>query len=182
MNKIIKIILLLSLTLSIPLQNVSASEKIKIGLLVPLTGKNSEIGRSIINSTRLAINKINNPLIEIIPKDTGSNPNITLRSAKELSELGIRLIIGPVFNENLEYLDELKGVTFLSLTNKSNNSSKNIINAGINATSQIKAIKKFIELNEIKKTIFLTPSVNYKNEIEKAISNSKIKIIKNYKN
>jgi len=180
MKKIIKIILLLVLTFSVSLKNVSAIEKIKIGLLVPLTGENSEIGRSIINSTRLAVNRINNTSIEIIPRDTGSDANITLRSAKELSQLGIKIIIGPVFNENLEYLDELKGVTFLSLTNKSNNSSKNIINAGINATSQIKAIKKFIELNEIKKTIFLTPSVNYKNEIEKAISNSKIKIIKNY--
>ena len=180
MKKIIKIILLLALAFSTSLKNVSAIEKIKIGLLVPLTGENSEIGRSIINSTRLAVNRINNTSIEIIPRDTGSDANITLRSAKELSQLGIKIIIGPVFNENLEYLDELKGVTFLSLTNKSNNSSKNIINAGINATSQIKAIKKFIELNEIKKTIFLTPSVNYKNEIEKAISNSKIKIIKNY--
>ena len=42
------------------------------------------------------------------------------------------------------------------------------------------AIKKFIELNKIKKTIFLTPNLNYKNEIINAISNSKIKIIKNY--
>ena len=40
--------------------------KIKIGLLVPLTGKNSEIGQSIIKSTRLAINKINNASIEIV--------------------------------------------------------------------------------------------------------------------
>ncbi len=180
MNKIIKIILLLSLTLSIPLQNVSASEKIKIGLLVPLTGKNSEIGMSIINSTRLAINKINNSSIEILPRDTGSDPNITLRSAKELVELGVKIIIGPVFNSNLEYLDDLKEVTFLSLTNKSTNNSKNIINAGINATSQIEAIKKFIKLNDIKKTIFLTPDADYKNEIENAISISKIKIIKNY--
>ena len=180
MNKIIKIILLLSLTLSIPLQNVSASEKIKIGLLVPLTGKNSEIGMSIINSTRLAINKINNSSIEILPRDTGSDPNITLRSAKELVELGVKIIIGPVFNSNLEYLDELKEVTFLSLTNKSTNNSMNIINAGINATSQIEAIKKFIKLNDIKKTIFLTPDADYKNEIENAISSSKIKIIKNY--
>ena len=68
----------------------------------------------------------------------------------------------------------------MSLTNKNNNNSKNIINAGINATSQLNAIKKFIELNEIKKTIFLTPDLDYKSEIEKAISNSKIKIIKNY--
>ena len=180
MNKIIKIILFLVLILSTPLKSVNAKEKIKIGLLVPLTGKNSEIGRSIINSTRLAINKINNPLIEIIPKDTGSNPNITLRSAKELSELGIRLIIGPVFNENLEYLDELKEINFLSLTNKSAHNSTNIINAGINATSQLKAIKKFLELNKTKKTILLTPDVSYKNEIKRAVSNSKIKLSKSY--
>ena len=180
MNKTIKIIFFLVLALLTPLHSVYANEKIKIGLLVPLTGKNSEIGKSIINSAQLAINKINSDLIEIVPKDTESDINITLESAKELAALGIKIIIGPVFNKNLEYLNELEGVTFLSFTNKNNNSSKNIINAGINATSQIKAIKKFIELNEIKKTIFLTPDVDYKKEIEIGISRSKIKITKNY--
>ena len=180
MNKIIKIILLLTLTFLVSIKEIVASEKIKIGLLVPLTGKDSEIGKSIIKSTRLAINKIDNFSIEIIPRDTQSNPQSTLRAAKELAELNIKIVIGPVFNENLIYLDELTGITFLSLTNKNNNFSKNIINAGINATSQLKTIKKFIELNEINKTIFLTPDVKYKNEINKAISNSKIKIIKNY--
>ena len=180
MKKIIKIILLLALTFLVSTEEIIANEKIKIGLLVPLTGKNYEIGKSIINSTRLAINKINNLSIEIIPKDTQSNPGSTLKEAKELAKLGVKIIIGPVFNENLIYLDELPEVTFLSLTNKRNNYSQNIINAGINATSQLSTVKKFIELNEIKKTILLTPDVSYKNEIKKAISNSKIKIIKNY--
>ena len=180
MKKIIKIILFLSLTFSISTVEVIANEKIKIGLLVPLTGKNYEIGLSIIKSTRLAINKINNSSIEIIPRDTQSNPEGALSAAKELDKLGVKIIIGPVFNENLVYLDELTELTFLSLTNKNDNLSKNIINAGINASSQLNAIKKFIELNEIKKTIFLTPDVNYKKEIKKAISFSKIKIMKNY--
>ena len=180
MKKIIKIILLLTLTYSISLEKVFAEEKIKIGLLVPLTGKNSEIGQSIIKSTRLAINQINNLSIEIIPKDTASSPEITLRSAKELGELGVKIVIGPVFNESLVYLDEMSEITFLSLTNKNSNKSKNIINVGINATSQLNAIKKFIKQNKIKKTIFLTPDVNYKKEIKQAISNSRIKIIKNY--
>ena len=149
MKKIIKIILLLALTFSVSTAEIITSEKIKIGLLVPLTGKDSEIGQSIIKSTRLAINKINNLSIEIIPKDTRSNPKETLRAAKELSRLGIKVIIGPVFNENLIYLDELTEVTFLSLTNKNDNFSKNIINAGINATSQLNTIKKFIELKKI---------------------------------
>ena len=159
--------------------NVSAQDKIKIGLLIPLTGENAEIGESIIKATQLAINKIDNNLIEIYPKDTESNPQKTLEVAKELSNLGIKIIIGPVFNDNLVYLEELKDIIFLSLTNKNIN-SKNIISTGINATSQLKAIQKFIKSNDIKKTIFLTPDVNYKNEIKKAISKTKLKIVKNY--
>ena len=180
MNKIIKIILFLAFGFLITPVALLANEKIKIGLLVPLTGKNSEIGKSIIKSTRLAINTINNASIEIIPKDTQSNPEVTLAAAKELANSGIKIVVGPVFNESLIYLGELSELTFLALTNKNDNFSKNIINAGINATSQLNAIKKFIELNEIKKTIFLTPDVSFKNEIEKAISNSKIKILENY--
>ena len=180
MNKIIKIILFLAFGFSITPVALLANEKIRIGLLVPLTGKNSEIGQSIIKSTRLAINTINNASIEIIPKDTQSNPEVTLAAAKELANSGIKIVIGPVFNESLIYLGELSELTFLALTNKNDNFSKNIINAGINATSQLNAIKKFIELNEIKKTIFLTPDVSFKNEIEKAISNSKIKTLENY--
>ena len=180
MKKIIKIILFFVFTFSIVPGTILANNKIKIGLLVPLTGKNSEIGQSIIKSTRLAINTINNPSIEIIPKDTQSNPEITLRVAKELANSGIKIVIGPVFNESLIYLDELRELTFLALTNKNDNFSKNVINAGVNATSQLNAIKKFIKLKEIKKTIFLTPDVSFRNEIEKAISNSKIKILENY--
>ena len=180
MKKIIKIILLLSLTFLLSLGKVFSEEKIKIGLLIPLTGKNSEIGQSIVKATRLAINQINNISIELVPRDTASSPEITLRSAKELSGLGIKIVIGPVFNESLIYLDEVSEIIFLSLTNKNDNNSRNIIKAGINATSQLNAIKKFIEMNKIKKTIFLTPDLNYKNEIEQAIFNSKIKILENY--
>ena len=159
---------------------VSAENKIKIGLLVPITGQHSDIGKSIIKSTRLAINKINNPSIEIIPKDTASNPEVTLKNAKKLQEEGVKIVIGPIFNKNLIYLDELKDIFFLSLTNKIINNKKNIISVGINAESQFKTIKKFQKLNEINKTIILIPRENFKEEIEQAIQKSKIKNKKVY--
>ena len=174
MKTFTKFIIFLFFISIVGLQKISA-EEIKIGLLVPLSGKNSMIGKSIIKSIRIAINKINNPSIEIIPKDTKSNPEITLREAKKLKNQGIKIIIGPVFNENLIYLDELDGVIFLSLTNKSIDNPKNIISAGINATSQLNTISKFQQMNNLKKTIFLIPKENYKEEIEKAIKKSKIK-------
>ena len=154
--------------------------KVKIGLLVPLSGENAEIGEQIIKATRLALKDINSDKLEIFPRDTQSDPNKTLRSAMELGDLGINLIIGPVFHENLLYLDEAKDLVFLSFTNKTLNLPKNVISTGINSTSQLNTIKKFIKKNEISKTIFLTPNLSYNLEIKKGIKNSKIKIFKNY--
>jgi len=180
MKIFIKIIIFLSLVSILNIQKTSAEEKIKIGLLVPTTGQHSEIGKSIIKSVRLAINKIDNTFIEILPRDTQSNPLITLRKAKELNEIGVKIIIGPVFNKNLIYLDEIKDVIFLSLTNKTIDNPKNIISTGVNSESQFNTISKFQKINEIKKTITLIPKVNYKEEIEKAIQQSKIKVNKVY--
>jgi hypothetical protein len=55
-----------------------------------------------------------------------------------------------------------------------------VISAGINSTSQLNTIKKFIKQNNLKKTIFLSPIQDYEFEIKKGIKNSKIKILKNY--
>ena len=176
MKIIIQFILLIFLGLFLNIEKSLSQEKIKIGLIVPLSGEYKEIGESIVNSTRLAINKIDNSQIEILPRDTKSNPEITLRVAKKLHELGVRIIIGPVFNKNLIYLEELNDVIFLSLTNKIINNPKNVISAGINAMSQINTIIKFQELYEIKRSIFLIPNSDFKNEIEEAISKTKIKL------
>ena len=181
MNKFFKIFLLIFLSLSnFYYSIVLAEEKIKIGLLIPTTGDNKNLGQQIIKSTRIALKEIGSEKIEIYLKDTNSDPNKALKSATELKNMGIKIVIGPIFYESLIYLEEVPEVTFLSLTNKTVNLPKNVISAGINATSQLNTIKKFIENNEIKKTIFLTPKLDYEIEIKKAIKQSKLKINKHY--
>ena len=156
-------------------QKVFANEKIKIGLLIPLTEDNQEIGQQIIKTVRMAINDINNENMEIIVKDTKSNPNSTLKSAIELKNENIKIVIGPVFYENLIYLNEVEDIIFISLTNKTIDLPKNVISAGVNSTSQLNTIKKFLELNEIKKTIFLLPKLKHEAEIKKGLKDSKLK-------
>ena len=157
-------------------EELYAKEKIKIGLLIPISGNQSNIGNSVLKSVRMAINKIDNSNIEILLKDTKNDPLKTFKSAKELKEEGVKIVIGPIFNKNLIYLEELEEMIFLSLTNKNINKPKNIISAGINASSQINTIIKFQKLNKIERTIFLIPNANFKDEIENGISKSKIKL------
>jgi len=161
-------------------QKILANEKLKIGLLIPLSEKNQEIGQQIIKTIRMALNDIDNENIEVIIKDTKSNPKNTLKSALELRDENVRIVIGPVFFENLIYLDEVKDLIFLSLTNKTTDLPKNVISAGINSTSQFNTIKKFIKSNEIKKTIFLLPKLKNEVEIKKGIKNSKLKTFRIY--
>ena len=181
MNKIfITLFLLICNSILIFSFSFAEENKIKIGLLVPLSGENAEIGKQIVKATRLALKDIKSDKLEILPKDTNSDPNKTISSAIELRELGVNLVIGPVFYENLTYLNELKDLTFLSFTNKTLDLPKNVISAGINSTSQLNAIKKFIEQNKIEKTIFLIPNLNYSLEIKQGIKKSKVKTYKQY--
>ncbi len=181
MIKLIKFLFLLKFGVFILFfQTVSAEDKIRIGLLIPMTGSNKEIGQSIIKAVSLAIKDIDSNSIEIYPKDTASRPNQTLKSAFELKEMGIKVVIGPVFYESLAYLDEMKDLTFLSLTNQNLDLPKNVISAGINSTSQFNTIKKFLEKNNVERTIFLTPIQKYEFEIKKGIKDSKIKLFKEY--
>ena len=150
------------------------NESIKIGLLAPFSGEFEFIGNSVIGSTKMALKKINNNNIYILPRDTRADNLETIKKVEELYIEGVRIFIGPVFNRNLIGLDKYDDAIFLSLTNKVLNNPKNVISSGINANSQFRAIKKFLKENDLKQTLVLIPKKDYKEEIEEAIKNSKL--------
>ena len=93
MIKLIKFIFLILLSFYLLFfQTAIAAEKIKIGLLVPMTGTNKEIGKSIIKAVGLAVKDIDNNIIEIYPKDTATKANQTLKSAFELNKMGVKIL------------------------------------------------------------------------------------------
>ena len=156
---------------------LSASEKIKIGLVIPLSGENKELGESVLKSVRLAINDINDDKIIIVPKDNKDDPDQTLKVSNELYNEGIKIIIGPIFKKNTLKLDKLNNdLIFLSFTNKVNNSKTNIISAGVNSISQFNAIKKFQILNGIERSYLFSPNTDILDEIKTGIKKSNIKL------
>ena len=181
MNKISKLIIS-TIIIIFYLINSYANEdtKLKIGLLIPISGENYELGQSIIKAVRMAMKDINTDKLEIVIKDTNSDPATTLKSANELKLEGINLTIGPVFFESLKYLDEIEDMIFLSFTNQTIDLPKNVRSSGVNSTSQLNTIKRFLDNNEIDHTIFLISNLNYEEELKKSIKKSKIKISKTH--
>ena len=170
-KKILKILFVFIVSIN----SASSEEVIKIGLLVPLSGESSYIGKSIIQSVRLGINKINNDRLLVVPRDTKSDQSTTLKVVDELYSEGTKIFIGPVFNKNLKELDKFQDAIFLSFTNKVLGNPNNVISSGINAKSQFDAIKKYLEMNDLDGTLVLIPKKNFKEEVEEAIIKSKLK-------
>ena len=154
-----------------------ANDKIKIGLVVPLSGSEKDLGISILKSIRLAVNDIDDNKIIIIPKDNKNNPDHTLEISKELYNEGVRIIIGPIFKKNTIKLNQLNDdLIFLSFTNKIGDTKKNIISAGVNSVSQFNAIKKFQKLNKIERSYLFAPNNDILEEIKAGVKKSKIKL------
>ena len=183
MKKLVIILILsyLSLTINSAASTDISGEKIlKIGVLVPLSGENQQLGKSVLKATQLALFDIGIENIKILPKDSGSNPDDTYLSAMQLKNLGAKIIIGPIFYENLKRLDEIDDITFISLTNKTKNLPKNTISFGINVHSQLIAINKYFEKKKISKTLLLFPQSEFSSIIENSIQDNNFNFYKKF--
>ena len=159
-------------------ENVTENEKIlKIGVLLPLSGKFQNIGQSFLKAIQLAMYEIGNKKIIIYPKDSKANSLNAYLSAKEFEELGINIVIGPIYYESLERLEEIKGITFISLTNKTKKIPSNVIAFGININSQIFALKKYFDKIKVSKTLLLSPKTQFIKQTE-IIEDSELKFYK----
>ena len=156
-------------------ENDSINGKVlKIGVLLPLSGEFADLGQSFLKAIQLGLYDISNENIKIYPKDSKANFMTAYKAAKEFEELGIEIVIGPIFYESLERLNEIDNITFVSFTNKTQNIPKNTIAFGININSQIEVFKKYFDKTKLSKTLLLSPKTQFINQTE-IIEDSELK-------
>ncbi len=153
---------------------------LKIGILLPLSGKFQNTGESFLKAIQLALFDIGNKNIKIYPKDSKANALDAYLSAREFEKLGIKIVVGPIFYESLERLNEIHNITFISLTNKTDNIPKNIIAFGINVDSQIDALKKYFNEIKVSKTLLLSPNSEFVYQSESVAKKDILKFYRTY--
>ena len=160
--------------------NLEDSNVLKVGVLLPLSGKFQDIGESFLKAIQLALYDISNKNIKIYPKDSKGNALNAYLSAKEFEEQGIKIVIGPIFYESLERLGEVNKITFISLTNKTKEIPKNTIAFGINIESQIDTLKKYFNEIKVSKTILLSPKSEFIYQSESVAKKDVLKFYRTY--
>tara|TARA_B100001123_G_scaffold435335_1_gene563599 strand:- start:125 stop:1294 length:1170 start_codon:yes stop_codon:yes gene_type:complete len=186
MKKLITILILAYLTFTINSsaatqeKNLENKNILKIGVLLPLSGQYQNIGESFLKSIQLALYDIADENIKIYPKDSKGNALGTYQAAKQFEEEGIKIVIGPIFYESLEKIEEIENVTFISLTNKTRKIPKNTIAFGINIDSQIDALRKYFDEIKISKTLLLSPKSEFIYQSESISDKNILKFYRTY--
>jgi len=160
--------------------NLENENILKIGVLLPLSGKFQEIGESFLKAIQLALYDISNKNIKIYPKDSKGNALNTYQAAKEFDEMGIKIVIGPIFYESLERLNEINNITFISFTNITKKIPKNTIAFGVNIESQIDVLKKYFNEIKLSKTILLSPKSEFIYQSESVVKKDVLKFYRTY--
>ena len=185
-KKMIKIIIIFLSYITILFNfNLIANEsdgKLRIGLLAPFSGEYKSLGKSLLLSTQLALDEINEKNIIIIPRDSGTNDKNKLNLAiKEIINNGAKVIIGPTDSSFSTELEKYRDTIFISLSNKEPRISNNVINIGISLESQLKTIEQFLISQKKSKTLVLYPKNNYEKFIDQKIKLLKLKNFKVFK-
>ena len=164
--------------------NLSADENnktLKIGLLAPLTGTYSELGNSLLYSLQLALEEINDKNVIIVPRDSGFNEKEKLNNAiKEIKSKNVKIIIGPITNNEFEIARKHNDLIFISPSNINTQFYNNIISIGISLESQLLTLVNFIKKQKKKKTVVMYPKNQYLELIEKELNSLNLSDIKTF--
>ena len=157
------------------------NNKLKVGLLAPLSGPYSEIGNSLLNSLQLALEEIGDKDVIVIPRDSGFNDKEKIDLAiNDIRSSGAKIVIGPITHKEFNQVSKYNDLIFISPSNIDPEFKSNIISIGVSLESQLVALMKFIEKQKKTKTIIMYPKNDYLTFIEKKIESLDLKNIKTF--
>ncbi|MFV3074001.1 penicillin-binding protein activator [Niveispirillum fermenti] len=71
--------------------------KVRVGLLLPLSGANAALGQSMLDAAQMALFDLGDDRFTLLPRDTQGSPGIAATAAKGLVDEGAGIILGPLF-------------------------------------------------------------------------------------
>lgn len=80
-------------------EKIYEKNKIKIGLLLPLSGKYASIGKSLFDAAQMAIFDLGDSNIVLLPEDTYGTATGAIKAADKMINKNVQLVLGPLLSE-----------------------------------------------------------------------------------
>jgi len=151
-----------------PAPKLPPNAKIKVAILLPLSGKNAPLGQAMLNAAQLAVFDVADPHFELMPRDTGLSDGAAEVVARDALANGAQLIIGPVFATNVTSVKPIAavaGVNMLALSTDTSLADQNVFVMGFAPGAQIERAVAYAHVHGVQNFAALVPKGAYGNLI-----------------
>ncbi|MCP5361777.1 MAG: penicillin-binding protein activator [Hyphomicrobiales bacterium] len=143
---------------------LSPQGSVKVGLLLPLSGDNAAVGKSLQQAAELALFQTGARNLRLLPFDTEGTPDGGRKAAQEAVSEDVAVILGPLFSQVAETVAPIAGLHQIPVLSFSNNRSlegKGIFLLGFNPEEQATRITKFAYEQGYRSYSVLAPENTY---------------------
>ena len=139
-------------------------ESVKIGVMLPLSGKYFYVGQSFLDTMSIVINENKSKDIELIIKDTKSNPLVAKKAAHELIDKKVQIILGPFFSSTSNEVSKIakyNKIPLISFSNDSKRKGQETYLMGFEPEMQIEKITEYAIKKDYKRFAAFLPNTEY---------------------
>jgi len=154
---------------------LAANAKVKVAILLPLSGKYAPLGQALLNAAQLAVFDVADSHFELMPRDTGSSDGAATAAAQDALASGAQLLIGPVFAGNVNSVKPLAanaGINMLALSSDAALADQNVFVMGFAPDAQVGRALSYAHAHGLHRFGALIPKTPYGNLIADAFQAS----------
>lgn len=126
-------------------------KRVKVGLLLPLTGRNAELGKALQDAATVSLFDKYSSLsvrqqgirVELLPRDTGDTPQQAVVAMNQALADGAEFIIGPLTADATEAVADMaktKNISVLSFSNNQSRAEPNVYTFGFSPQEQTRRV------------------------------------------
>lgn len=145
----------------------------KIALLLPLSGPQEDLGRSLQQAAELSLFENADDNLELIIQDTQGTPTGAKVAALKATQSGARLILGPLFSSNVREVTPFSTrhkINVLSFSNNTSVAGNGVFVLGFSPVDQVRRISKFARAQGLTPLASYVPTSAYGNLIKNELA------------
>jgi branched-chain amino acid transport system substrate-binding protein len=136
----------------------------RVGLLVPLSGSNAQLGRALLDAAQMALYEVGDDKLQLMPRDTQGAPAAAAEAARQVIAGGARLIIGPLTAGEVEAVKPVAsaaGVPVLAFSTATQLAGDGTYLMGFLPRQEIERVTAYAHAHGMNKLAVLAPRSPY---------------------
>lgn len=158
-----------------PASRTTATGKLKVALLLPLSGRARDVGASMLEAAELAIFDGAGRDIAILPIDAGDTPDRAVAAVERAAKSGAVILLGPLFGPSAAAAAttarEAK-LEMISFSNDDNVAQPGVYPMGLGVQMQVRRVTDYALARGIRRFAAFTPATPYGEQATQALRNA----------